>query len=76
MHLRSLSIIVIVAVLLPGKNMAGGVTLPDITKVSVPSTKSSSTILITRVWIVPLLVPARNLSLVLDRRKSSLSAQQ
>ena len=76
MHLRSLSIIVIVAVLLPGKNMAGGVTLPDITKVSVPSTKSSSTILITRVWIVPLLVPARNLSLVLDRRKSSLSAEQ
>ena len=76
MHLRSLSIIVIVAILLPGKNVAGDVTLPERTKLSVPSTKSSSTILITRVWIVPLLVPARNLSLVLDRQKSSLSAQQ
>ena len=40
--------------------MAGDVTLPETTKASVPSTKSSSKTLITRVWIVPLLAPARN----------------
>ena len=51
--------------------MAGDVTLPERTKVSVPSTKSSSKILITRVWIVPLLVPARNPSSFFDREKSS-----
>ena len=63
---------VIVVIFLPGKNMAGDVTLPEITKVSFPSTKSSLTILILRVWIV-LLVPATNISLVVCRRKSSIS---
>ena len=42
LHLRSLSTMVIVVMFLPGKNMAGDVTLPEITKVSVPSTKLSS----------------------------------
>ena len=75
-NLRSLSIIVIVAIFLPGKNEAGDVTLPEITKLSVPSTKSSSTILMANVWIVPLLAPARKISLVLDSQKSSVSAQR
>ena len=73
LHLRSLSIMVMVVMFLPGKNMAGDVTWPERTKVSVPSTKSSSTIPIIKVWIVPLLVPATNTSLVLCRRKSSIS---
>ena len=71
LHLRSLSIMVIVVMFLPGKNMAGDVTLPERTKFSVPSIKSSSRILITRVWIVPLLVPARNTTSFVDREKSS-----
>ena len=66
---------VIVVMFLPGKNMAGDVTLPEITKVSVPSTKLSSTTLTTRVWMVPLLVPARNTSSFVSREKSSDAAE-
>ena len=62
---------VIVVMFLPGKNMAGDVTLPEITKLSVPSTKLSSEILTPRVWIVPFLAPARNTNSFVGREKSS-----
>ena len=62
---------VIVVMFLPGKNMAGDVTMPEITKLSVPSTKLSSEILTPRVWIVPFLVPAKNTNSFVGREKSS-----
>ena len=43
-HLPSLSRMLTVTVSLPGTNEAGAVTLPEMTKLSVPSTKESSMI--------------------------------
>ena len=65
----------------PSTNEAGSVTLPEITKLSVPSTSWSSQILIARTWMLLSLVPCSNVtfvsnvSVVLAREKSSPSVR-
>ena len=41
----------------PGTNEAGAVTLPETTKLSVPSTKESSMISIKVLWVLPVVAP-------------------
>ena len=65
----------------PGTNEAGGVTLPEITKFSVPSRSWSSQILIARTWTLLSLVPWSNVTFVSNvsvefaREKSSSSVR-
>ena len=62
-----------VAVSPPGTKEAGAVTLPEITKLSVPSSKKSSMISIEAFWVLPVVASRSNVSSCLSRRKSSLS---
>ena len=48
---------VTVAVSPPGTNKDGAATLPEITKLSVPSTKESSTISTEAFWVLPEVAP-------------------
>ena len=81
-HSPSLSKMVTVVVSPPGTNEAGAVTLPEITKFSVPSRSWSSWILITRTWTLLWLVPwsnvtfVSNVSVEFTREKSSPSARR
>ena len=65
----------------PGTNEAGSVTLPEITKLSVPSTSWSSQIWIARTWMFLSLVPWSNVTFVSNvsvefaREKSSPSVR-
>ena len=65
----------------PSSNEAGSVTLPETTKISVPSTSWSSQIWIARTWMLLSLVPCSNftfvsnVSVVLAREKSSPSVR-
>ena len=59
----------------PGTNEAGAVTLPETTKLSVPSTKESSMISIEAFWVLPVVAPWSNVSSCLSRQKSSLSTK-
>ena len=65
----------------PGTNEAGSVTLPEIVKLSVPSTSWSFQILIARTWMLLLLVPwsnvtfVSNVSVEFTREKSSSSVR-
>ena len=56
-HSPSLSRMVTVAVSPPGINEAGAATLPETTKLSVPSTKESSMILTEAFWVLPEVAP-------------------
>ena len=64
---------VIVAVSPPATNEAGAVTLPETTKLSVPSTKESSMISIEAFWVLPVVAPWSNVTSCASRRKSSPS---
>ena len=65
----------------PGTNEAGGVTSPEITKLSVPSRSWSSQILIARTWTLLSIVAWSNVTFVLNvsvefaREKSSSSVR-
>ena len=72
-HSPSLSRIITVVISLPGTNEAGAVTLPETTKLSVPSTKESSMISIEAFWVLPVVAPWSNVSSCAGRQKSSLS---
>ena len=75
-HSPSLSRMLTVAESRPGTNEAGAVALPEMTKLSVPSTRKSSVISTTRLWTLLLLVPWHNVNLWKTRRKSSFSASR
>ena len=60
----------------PGTNEAGAVTLPETTKLSVPSTKESSMILIETFWVLPVVAPWTNVISGLSRWKSSPSTRR
>ena len=73
-HSPSLSRMLTVAESRPGTNEAGAVASPEITKLSVPSTRKSSIISTTRLWTLSLLVPRHNVNFWKTRRKSSFTA--
>ena len=81
-HSPSLSKMVTVVVSPPGTNEAGAVTLPEITKFSVPSRSWSSQILIMKTWTLLSLAPwsnvtfVSNVSVEFTREKSSSSAKR
>ena len=60
---------------LPGRNEAGAVTLPETTKLSVPSRSWSSQILIARTCTLLSLAPWSNVSVEFAREKSSSSVK-
>ena len=59
----------------PGTDEAGAVTLPEITKLSVPSTKESSMISIEAFWVLPVVAPWSNVTSCVSRQKSSPSTR-
>ena len=70
-HLPSLSRMSTVTVSPPGTNEAGAVTLPETTKLSVPSTRESSMLLTEALWVLPVVDPWSNVTFCLSRWKSS-----
>ena len=72
-HSPSLSRMSTAVISLPGTNEAGAVTLPEITKLSVPSTKESSMILTEALWVLSVVAPWSNVTSWLSRWKSSPS---
>ena len=59
----------------PGTKEAVAVTLPETTKLSVPSTKESSMISIEALWVLPVVAPWTNVTSCLSRWKSSPSTR-
>ena len=59
----------------PGTNEAGAATLPETTKLSVPSTKESSMISIEALWVLPVVAPWSNVTSCLTESKSSPSTR-
>ena len=57
-------------------NKAGAVTLPETTKISVPSTKESSMISIEALWLLSDVAPCKNVTSCLSRLKSSSSTKK
>ena len=64
-----------VVVFLPATNEAGAGTLPETTKLSVPSTKESSMISTEAFWVLPVVAPWSNITSFASRRKSSRSTR-
>ena len=60
----------------PGTKEAGAVALPEMTKLSVPSTRKSSITSTTRLWTLLSLVPWHNVNLWKTRWKSLFSASR
>ena len=75
-HSPSLSRMVTVVESWPGTNEAGAVALPEMTKLSVPSTRKSSITSTTRLWTLLLPVPGHNVNLWKTRWKSLFSASR